>query len=67
MLRKIKAGHIIDNAKINNLLFMDDIKLFLKVQTKINNLVPTVRVISKDIGIEFGIQKCRMLVLKGRN
>ena len=67
MLRKIKAGHIIDNAKINNLLFMDDLKLFLKVETKIKNLVPTVRVISKDIGIEFGIQKCRMLVLKGRN
>ena len=67
MLRKIKAGHIIDNAIINNLLFMDDLKLFLKVETKINNLVPTVRVISKDIGIEFGIQKCRMLVLKVRN
>ena len=67
MLRKIKAGHIIDNAIINNLLFMDDLKLFLKVETKTNNLVPTVRVISKDIGIEFGIQKCRMLVLKGRN
>ena len=52
-------------SKINHLLFMDDLKLFGKSYEQIDTLVQTVHTFSTDIGMEFGIKKCGMLVLKG--
>ena len=43
---------------------MDDLKLFGKNEEQIDSLVKTVHVFSKDIGMEFGIKKCGMLVMK---
>ena len=45
-------------------MYMDDIKLFAKNEKELETLIHTVRIYSQDIGIEFGIQKCAMLVLK---
>ncbi|CAB4018066.1 Hypothetical predicted protein, partial [Paramuricea clavata] len=50
--------------KINHILFMDDLKLFGKNKEQIDSLVKTVHIVSKDIGMEFGIKKCAMLVMK---
>ena len=50
--------------KINHLLFMDDLKLYAKNEKGLDSLVQTVRIFSKDIGMEFGIDKCGKLVLK---
>ena len=50
--------------KINLLLFMDDLKLYAKNEKGLDSLVQTVRIFSKDIGMEFGIDKCGTLVLK---
>ena len=50
--------------KINHLLFMDDLKLYSRSEKGLDSLVQTVRVFSKDIGIEFGIEKCAMLVME---
>ena len=50
--------------KINHLLFMDDLKLYAKNEKGLDSLVQTVRIFSKDIGMEFGIDKCGTLVLK---
>ena len=50
--------------KINHLLFMDDLKLYAKNEKGLDSLVQTVRIFSKDIGMEFGIGKCGTLVLK---
>ena len=50
--------------KINHLLFMDDLKLFGKSYEQIDSLVQTVHTFSMDIGMEFGIKKCGVLVLK---
>lgn len=55
MLRKIKAGYIIDKVKINHVLFMTNLKLFSKNEKEINSLVSTVQVISKDTSMEFRI------------
>ena len=52
-------------SKINHLLFMDDLKLFGKSYEQIDTLVQTVHTFSTYIGMEFGIKKCGMLVLKG--
>ena len=43
---------------------MDDIKLFAKNEKELETLIHTVRIYSQDIGIEFGIEKCALLVMK---
>ena len=51
-------------TKINHLLFMDDLKLFRKSYEQIDSLVQTVHTFTMDIGMEFGIKKSGVLVLK---
>ena len=46
---------------------MDDLKLFARSEKALNSLVQTVRVVSEDTGMKFGIEKCAMLVLKRGN
>ena len=43
---------------------MDDIKLFAKNEKELETLIHTVRIYSQDIGMEFGIEKCALLVIK---
>ena len=43
---------------------MDDIKLFAKNEKELETLIHTVRIYSQDIGTEFGIEKCVMLIMK---
>ena len=50
--------------KLNHLLFMDDLKLYAKSEEQTNTLVRTVYVFSTDIGMEFGIKKCGILIMK---
>ena len=44
-------------------MYMDDIKLFAKKKKKPGNS-HTHRIYSRDIGMEFDIEKCAMLVMK---
>ena len=57
ILREAKAAYAFSESKekINHLLFMVE---------RIGPLVQTVRVFSEDIGMEFGIEKCDMLVVE---
>ena len=66
VLRKSEIGYQLgkDQPKINHLLFMDDLKLFAKTEDQIDSLVQTVYLCSVDIGMEFGIAKCAIVVLK---
>ena len=45
-------------------MYMDDIKLFAKNEKEMETLIHAVRIYSQDIGMEFGIEKCAMLVMK---
>ena len=45
-------------------MFMDDLKLFEKKKMKKNRNFNTRRIYSQDLGMEFGIEKCTMLVMK---
>ena len=45
---------------------MDNLKLYSRNEKGLDSLVQTVRVFSEDIGMEFGIEKCAMLVMKKR-
>ena len=66
ILRKAKAGYEFSGSKvkINHLLFMDDLKLYSRNEKELDSLVQTIRIFSKDIGMEFGIEKCAMLVIE---
>ena len=68
VLRKVNAHYEFTNGeKIHHLFFMDDLKLFARSEKELNSLVQTVRVVSEDIGMKFGIEKCAMLVMKRGN
>ena len=66
ILRKAKAVYDFSESKekINHLLFMDDLKWYSRSEKGLDSLVQTVRIFSKDIGMEFGIEKCAMLVME---
>ena len=64
ILRKAKARYTFGREeKINHLLFMDDLKLYGKSENKIKGLVSTVEVFSQDIGMEFDIRKCGVIIM----
>ena len=43
---------------------MDDLKLFGKNENQLDCLINTVRVCTKDIRMEFGLEICEVLVMK---
>ena len=52
--------------KINQLMYMENIKLFTKKEREFETLMQTVKIKNQDIGIEFGIEKCAILLMKSR-
>ena len=66
ILRQAKAAYEISESKekINHLLFMDDLELYSQSEKGLDSLVQAVRAFIRDIGIEFGIGKCAMLVME---
>ena len=65
-LRKCTDGFklIISQEKINHLMYMDDVKLFAKNEKELETVMHAVKIYSQDIGMESGIEKCAMLVMK---
>ena len=49
---------------INHLLFMDDLKFYSTSKRALDSLIQAVRIFSQDIGMQFWIDKCAMLVMK---
>ena len=47
-------------------MYMDDIKGFAKKGKLLETLIQRIRIYSQDIGMEFGIEKCPMLMMKNR-
>ena len=45
-------------------MYMDDIKLFAKNEKEQETLIHAVRIYSQDIGMEFAVEKCAVLVIK---
>ena len=45
-------------------MYMDDIKLFVKNEKEVETLIHAVKIYIQDIGMEFDIEKCSMLVMK---
>ena len=66
ILRKCTAGYKLSTSqeKINHLMYMDDIKLFAENEKEPETLIYAVRIYSQDVGMEFSIEKCSMLIMK---
>ena len=66
IFRKCTAEYKLSRSqeKINHLMYMDDIKLFAKNEKELETLIYAIRIFSQDIGTEFGIKQCAMLVMK---
>ena len=66
LLRRAKAGYEWSNKgfRLNHLLLMDDLKLFAESKNQIDSLVQTVDIFSEDIGMQFGIKKCELLIME---
>ena len=65
ILRKCTAGHKLSRSQeINHQMYMDDINLFAKNEKELETLMHAVRIYSQDMGMEFGIEKCAMRVMK---
>ena len=45
---------------------MDDLKLFSKSKNQIDSLIQTVHIFSEDIGMQFEIKKCGVLIMERR-
>ena len=43
-------------------MYMDDIKVFAKIEKELVSLIGTIRIEGQDIGMEFGIEICLVLV-----
>ena len=50
--------------KISHLLYMDDLKLLGRNEDDLKNVIKTVQTISKDINMNFGLEKCARICLK---
>ena len=66
MLRNAKAAYEFSETKenINHLLFINDLKLYSRSEKVLDLLVQAVRVFIEDIRMEFGMEKCAMLVME---
>ena len=69
ILRNCTAGYKLSRSqeKINHLMYVDVIKLFAKNEKELETLIHTVRIYSHDVGMEFGKEKCAMIVMKVAN
>ena len=52
--------------KFYQLMYMDDIKLFAINGKELETQIQTIRIYNQDIGMEFGIEKGAMLIMKSR-
>jgi hypothetical protein len=50
--------------KISHLLYMDDLKLLGRNENDLKNEIKIVQTISKDINVNFGLEKCARICLK---
>ena len=66
LLKEEERGYEFGEQKrlINHLLFMDDLKLYAKTENDLGALLGVVELYSRDIGMEFGMDKCAVLTMK---
>ena len=66
VLRKYIRGYKFfkSHGKINHFKDMYNTKEFVKNEKELETLIETIRIYSQNIGMEFGMEKCAMLIMK---
>ena len=66
ILRKFPIGYKLGKSqeKINRLVYKNGIKLFTNNEKELETRIHAVQIYSQCIGMELGIEKCTMLVMK---
>ena len=64
LLNNTGYGYKINNRRINHLFYMDDLKLYARDDLELEGLLQTVKSVSDDIGMEFGLDKCAKATFK---
>lgn len=65
MLNRERYGYEIAGGKVNHLFYMDDLKTFARNRSEQERIMHVVKTFSDDIEMEFGIEKCATVTLKG--
>ena len=67
ILRKFTSGYKLYKLQenLNHIMYIDDMKLFAQNE-KFETLQQSERIYCEDIGMEFGIEKCAMLIIRNR-
>jgi len=66
VLNRMKKGYLMEKEQplISHLMYMDDIKLYAKNVEGMKSMANTLKTISEDIGMEFGLDKCAKMSIK---
>ena len=64
ILRIVKCGHAFKSGEKLNHLSMDNLKLFVKDERKINRLLSTAQIFINDVRMEFGVKTCEVRIMK---
>ena len=59
------CGYKIGTDQITHLFYMDDLKLYAKVDSELGKLLRIVKGFSDGIGMEFGLSKCAKATFQG--
>ena len=64
-LQKTRYGYQLDEqTKINPLFYIDDLKLYGTSDNQLTGLINTVKNVSDDIKMEFGLDKCAKVIIQ---
>ena len=65
-LKKCTGGYkfIKSQEKINHVMYMNDIKIVAKNEKEPEILIQTIKIYSQSKGMELGMEKCVMLIMK---
>ena len=68
IFRKCTGGYKLNKLEknISYLIYKEDFKLFAQNEKELETLIQAVRIYSKDGMMEFGIEKCAILIIKSR-
>lgn len=67
LLNDIEYWDNIFEKSINNLFYVDDLKIFAKIYQQLQGLLTTVKQFNDDIGTDFGLDKyAKAIFIKGK-
>ena len=64
ILKRNKIGYKIEEKKVSNLLYMDDLKVYAKSEIELEKCCALIKEFSADISMTFGLDKCAVINIK---